>query len=147
MRNTILIAVICLAICGCTKNKFSTIPQLKYKSVNTNELSNGQIIQFKLSYSDAEGDLQDSIYVEKYGTNCPDSRFKQYYNMPNFPVVKNSEGEILVSYGYGVPNYPLIQSPQCPGKNDTCYFRFMIQDKAKNKSDTVNSETIVIIHN
>ncbi|MBL0358602.1 MAG: hypothetical protein IPP72_17840 [Chitinophagaceae bacterium] len=144
MRNTILIAVISLAIISCTKNKFETTPKLKYESVNTTQLSSGQIIQFKLSYTDAEGDLQDSIYVEKYGINCELSRFKAYYLMPEFPVVKNSEGDIIVSYGYGVSNYPLIQSPQCSGKNDTCYFLFMIQDKAKHKSDTVASETIII---
>ena len=147
MRNTILIAVICLVIISCNKNKFSTTPQIKFKSVNTKELRRGEIIQFKLSYTDSEGDLQDSLYVEKYGINCINSRYKAYYFLPDFPTVKNSEGEIIVSYGYGVSNYPLIQAPQCPGKNDTCFFRFMIQDKAKHKSDTVNSETIVIIRN
>lgn len=144
MRNTILIAVISLLIIGCSKNKFETTPKLEFKSVNTTELRSGQIIQFKIGYTDAEGDLQDSIYVEKYGINCANSRFVQYYKLPVFPSIKNSEGEILISYGYGVTNYPLIQSPQCSGQNDTCFFRFMIQDEMKNKSDTITSETIII---
>ncbi len=144
MRNTILFAVLCLLFIGCNKNKFSTTPQLKYKSVNTTKLFNGQIISFKLSFTDAEGDLQDSIYVEKVEPTCAASGFKSKYLIPAFPTTKNAEGEIEISYGYNVSNFPFIKSPQC-GRNDTCYFRFMLKDKAQNKSDTVNSETIIIV--
>src|SRR4051812_14371778 len=108
MRNSILIALISLAFASCTKDKFQTTPKLTYKSVNTTELRSGEILQFKLSYTDAEGDLQDSIYVEKHTLNCPASQFNQIYPLPDFPKVKNSEGEIIVSYGYNVSNYPLV---------------------------------------
>jgi hypothetical protein len=108
MRNTIVIAVISLLIISCTKNKFQSTPQLKYKSVNTKELHSGESIQFRLSYTDAEGDLQDSMYIEKVGINCTQSSYKEYWTLPAFPVVKNSEGEIIVSYTYGTSG-PYLQ--------------------------------------
>lgn len=145
MRNTILIAVISLAIAGCSKDKFSSTPQLTFKSVNTNELRRNESIQFKLGFTDLEGDLQDSIYVEKIAINCVASGYKTYYRLPAFPKVKNSEGEIMLSYTYGTggPFLP-IGEPFC-GDNDTCYFRFMLQDEAKNRSDTIQSDMIVLI--
>jgi hypothetical protein len=145
MRYTILISFISLLFISCNKDKFSTRPQLKYKSVNTNILSRGQIIIFSLSFTDAEGDLEDSIYVEKIEPTCPNSNFDAKYKIPVFPLSKNLQGDLEISYGYNVPNYPLILGPQCM-RNDTCFFRFVLKDKAQNKSDTVNSETIVIIN-
>ncbi len=145
MRNTIVIAVISLAIAGCGKSKFESTPKLQYKSVNTTELRSGQIIEFKLGYTDAEGDLQDTLYVEKVEPTCPASGFHENYQLPSFPTVKDSEGDIIVSYGYNVSNYPLILGPQC-SRNDTCYFRFAVSDKAKHKSDTVISEPIVLVY-
>jgi hypothetical protein len=143
MRYTILFASISLLIIGCTKNKFTTAPQLKYKSVNTTELHKGEIIVFKLSFTDGDGDLQDSIMVEKIEPTCTSSYFRQKYKLPLFPTTKDTEGEFEISFGYSVSNYPLLKAPQC-NRNDTCYFRFMLKDKAQNTSDTVKSETIII---
>jgi hypothetical protein len=41
--------------------------------------------------------------------------------------------------------YPLIKEPICPGQNDTCVFRFALNDKANNTSDTITSPQIVLI--
>jgi hypothetical protein len=144
MRNTIVIALIAFIFIGCKKDRFTTKPQLKFESVNTQVLDRGQILSFKLSYTDLEGDLQDSIYVEKVEPTCPQSGFSNIYRLPNFPTTRNAEGEIQVSFGYNVNNYPLIKAPQC-GRNDTCYFRFVLKDKAQNLSDTVKSDVFVII--
>ncbi len=146
MGKTLVITLMgCWLLAGCGKDKFNTVPHIEFKDVNTTELRPGQSIQFVLSYTDAEGDLVDSLYVEKITPNCAASAFKAYYRMPVFPEVKNSSGDILISYTYGLDGpFPAMQFPQCDGENDTCYFRFMLQDKAKNKSDTINSETIII---
>jgi hypothetical protein len=147
MRNTIITGLISLLIFGCKKDKFSTTPQLKYKSVSTKVLFPDQIITFKLSYTDAEGDLEDSLYVEKVVPRCSSSNFTQKYPLPRFPTGKNAEGEIEVAYAHGInllPDYPTIGAPIC-STNDTCFLRFMLKDKAQNKSDTVNSEMIVIV--
>lgn len=144
MRNTILFSIFFLFLISCNKDKYTTIPQLKYKSANKKVFSSGDIIRFTLSFTDAEGDLQDSLYVEKFEPKCVNSRFKQLYKLPTFPTGKNQAGEIIVTYGYNVASYPPILGPQC-NRNDTCVFKFVLKDKAKNKSDTATSETIVLI--
>ena len=144
MRNTILIALVSLVIFGCKKDSFSSTPSLKYKSVNINQLFPGEIIKFKLSFTDAEGDL-DSIYVEKINPTCAKSRTVDKFYLGDAITKLNSKSdELLVSFGYRVDGYPLIGEPKCDF-NDTCYFRFALLDKAKHKSDTVRSENIVIV--
>ncbi len=145
MRNTLVIAIIGFFFAGCGKDKFNTVPHLEFKRLNNTELRPGQSIQFFLSYTDAEGDLKDTLFVEKITPNCAASTFRQFYRMPDFPQVSNSSGDIIVSYTYGNSGpFPLIQTPQCDGENDTCFFRFVLQDKAGHKSDTVSSETFII---
>jgi len=146
MRYTVLISILIIILAGCNKNKYTTTPQLKYKSVNTKTLASGQLLTFTLSFTDAEGDLlaDSSLYVEKFEPKCVNSRFKQYYRIPTFPTGKNQSGDITVTYGYNVSGYPPILPPQC-SRNDTCFFKFVLRDAAKNKSDTAVSETIVII--
>jgi len=144
MRNTIVIALISLVFIGCGKDKFTTVPQLKYESVNTTVLDAGQIIQFKLSFTDAEGDV-DSLFIKKITPRCAATIFKDERSLPaDFKITNGKEGELLVSYGHRVSNYPAIGDPLC-AFNDTCTFRFVLKDKEKNLSDTMYSETIVII--
>ena len=145
MRNTILIALVSLIIFGCKKDTFSTTPSLKYKSVNTKILYPGQVIKFNLSFTDAEGDL-DSIYIQKIATNCAKSGTIERLQFSSDIVKLNSKSDnLLISYGYRVDSYVKIGEPQCQ-KSDTCYFRFALMDKAKHKSDTVNSETVIIYY-
>lgn len=146
MRKTILFSTLILLLAGCKKDKFTTAPQLKYKSVNTKVLAPGNVINFTLSFTDAEGDLTGTLYVEKFEPKCVNSNFHEIYNLPSFPAAKNQAGEIVVSYGYNVENYPPILPPQCLNRNDTCVFKFVLSDKANHISDTAVSETIVILH-
>lgn len=69
------------------------------------------------------------------------------YKMPdNFTSVKNLKGEIQICYSYGINlGCPGIIEPRCIGRNDSATYRFWIQDKAKNVSDTISSEEIVVI--
>lgn len=143
MRNTIIIAIISLLLIACKKDKFSTAPQIKYKSVNTTVLDKFQVLSFTLSFTDLEGDV-DSIYLEKVTPNCMGSNFKDSLRLPVFPSAKKQEGEIFVSYGYRADGYPSIQEPVC-AFNDTCYFRFSLKDSKGNRSDTTQSDNIVIL--
>ncbi|HEX8358413.1 MAG TPA: hypothetical protein VF610_13410, partial [Segetibacter sp.] len=100
-----------------------------------------------------EGDLQDSLWVEEVVRNCPSNPngtgggFKSKYKMPNFNAVKNFKGEIEICYFYGTgPDCPPIKDAgSCQGRNDSATFRFWIQDKAKNVSDTISSEEVVVL--
>lgn len=144
MRNTILIGLVCLFFLSCKKDTFSSTPQLTFKSVNTSQLQADQIIKFSLSFTDAEGDVIDTMYVEKVSLNCPAGNFSERDPIPAFPTSKNLKGDVLISYSNGVNNtgYTTVAS-RCDF-NDSCYFRFMMKDKANHKSDTVRSGIIVI---
>ena len=147
MPTKILVAVI--AICffaACSKDKYTTKPQLKYKSVNTRTLSRNQTLTFTLQVTDAEGDLQDSLWVQEIVKNCADGGGTVRYKMPEFTSVKDLKGDIEICYAYGINRgCPDIYEPKCPGKNDSATYKFWIQDKAKNVSDTVTSDQVVIL--
>ena len=144
MRYTILISIFLLFLfIGCKKNKFSTTPSLKFESVNTTQLRNQELIRFKLSFTDAEGDLTDSIFVQEVVPNCPASNIQGLFPLPVFPTTKDQQGDLDVTFGYNVSGYATI-SPQCAPENDTTTFRFALKDKAQHVSDTVSSPVIII---
>lgn len=144
MRYTILFSILLLAILtGCGKPKFSSTPSLKFTSVNTTELRSGQTLQFTLSFTDAEGDISDSIFTQKIVPGCAASEFAQGYSIPSFPASKDQKGDILISFGLNVNGIPQVIGPTC-NQNDTAIFKFYIRDLAKHISDTVSSPPIII---
>ncbi len=119
------------------------MPQLKFKNANTRQLHSGETLRMTLSFTDAEGDLTDSITVQKIVKPCRDrsnSSFTQRYKIPIFPTSKNQAGEIIVTYSY------IDINPICPARNDTAVFKFVLKDKAQNKSDTAVSDPIIIFN-
>jgi hypothetical protein len=144
MRYPIILSIFIFLLAGCNKDKFATVPQLKYEGVNTKILRSGEVITFTLSFTDAEGDLTDSMYVEQFEPRCVNSRLKRMYKIPVFPTTKNQQGEILVTFGYNVNGAIPLRTPQC-NRNDTATFRFVLKDLAQNKSDTVSSDPIIIV--
>lgn len=148
MNTKILVTLFILGVLsGCGKDKYTSKPQLTYKGVNTKELNRNQTLRFTLEVTDAEGDLQDSIWVEEVVRNCSVSGFKSQYKMPDFTAVKNFKGEIEVcySFGTGLECPPIVDPGRCQGRNDSAYFRFWVQDKEKNVSDTIKSEEVVVL--
>lgn len=129
---------------GCTKDKFTTAPQLKYKSANTTGLHRGEVLELTLSFTDAEGDLTDRIFIQKIITPCPSSPgggFKDSSNfIPQFPSGHNQSGDIIITYGYN------DLSPECSPRNDTAIFKFVLRDQAQHLSDTATSEPIIIFN-
>ena len=142
MRNAFLIATFLLFLLSCKKDKFTSAPQLKYKSVNTKELRRGETLQFTLTFTDAEGDLTDKIIIRKVIRPCRTSTggFIDSTQIPTFPTTRNQSGEIIVTYGYNAVN------PECAPRNDTAVFKFVLKDKAQNKSDTAVSDPIIIFN-
>ncbi len=148
MKAKLLIVLgIAFGLAACQKDKFNTVPTLTFEGVNTQELRPNEGIIFKFRFTDKEGDIQDSMFVQKVTKNCERSDFDALYPLPSdFPERRNSEGEIEVRYAYGSGFiYPPIAEPQCEGQNDTCVFRFALKDKAGNTSDTVSSPQIILI--
>src|SRR3954463_8583255 len=139
MSTKILLTIFALGVLlGCSKDKYTSKPQLTYKKENTKVLNRNQSITFTLEVTDAEGDIQDTIWVQEVVKNCSASGGTFTYLMPAFPATKNLSGEIQVCYSYGINlDCPAIKEPQCRNRNDSAVYRFWLKDKAKNVSDTV----------
>ena len=148
MRNTIIIAVISLMIIGCTKDKFTTKPQLKFKKVNKDVFATGDELIITLSFTDKEGDLPGKFFIQRVTPSClADTIFKDSTILPDFPVSPSLEGDIIVNYSVGTNNGHAGIMTLAPGEcnsSDTCFFKFVLADKAGNKSDTAVSSIIVI---
>src|SRR5687767_2774824 len=121
MRYPILFSIFTVFLLSCNKDKYTTVPQLKYESVNTKVLRQGEVITFTLTFTDAEGDLlsgDSALYVKKVDAKCAASNFDQYYKLPSdLPTSKDQSGELKVTYGYNASGYPPIVTPQCLNRN------------------------------
>lgn len=148
MKAKVLIAaLIAISFAACKKDKFTTKPQLEFKEVSPTVLQPNQSIIFTLHYTDREGDIQDSLFVQKVTQNCENSNFQQLYPIPSdVPKQSNAEGDIQVRYSYGIGlGYPPIKEPACISQDDTCVFRFVLKDVEGNTSDTISSSQIILI--
>lgn len=132
-------------LAACKKDKYTTKPQLTFKNVNTTRLDHNQTITFTFQVTDKEGDIQDSLWVQKVEPKCGGSNFTAKYKMPNFTATKSFNGEVSVCFAYGNNlGCPTLSGPSC-ARNDTATFRFWIKDKAGNRSDTASSPLIAIL--
>ncbi|MDB5191622.1 MAG: hypothetical protein JWQ96_1185 [Segetibacter sp.] len=134
-----------VVLAACNKDEYQSKPQLTVKSINTKTLSPNQTLRFTLEVTDAEGDIQDTIWVSEVVRNCSQSGFAAKYPVPTFTGTKNFKAEIDVCFSYcSQCECPIITGPRCLNRNDSAVFRFALKDKAGNISDTISSETVVI---
>ncbi len=133
---------------ACKKDTYTTKPQISIKSINSKILKQGDILLFQLNFTDAEGDIQDTLWVQKISRTCPGTagvQFTSKNRVPDFTPTSNLKGILEVGYAYNanVSGYSAIAG--CGNKNDTSYFKFWLKDKGKNVSDTISSENIVLL--
>lgn len=149
MKSKLLItAITCVSLAACNKDQFTTKPQLTFISVNKTEFVQGDLIEFTFEYTDKEGDIQNRFYVEEItrDENCPENNNAVNYAIPSeVPEEKQAKGTLRVRYIYNqFGEFPIYTGPKCQ-RNDTCYFRFALIDKANNSSDTIITPDVVFI--
>lgn len=146
MRNTIIIFIISLIAVSCGKEKYTSAPQIKYKSVSPNTVSRGVIIGspeipvITLNITDAEGDLgfktgKDTSYI--YIKNLLINRLDSFV-LPDIQSVatKNFQADIRIN------TFDILRgsSPPRPrGKADTIYYQIYVVDFKKNKSNVITT--------
>lgn len=146
MRNTIIIFFISFIAVSCGKDKYTTTPQIKYKSVNPNVLRsnipNGQqtVPQLTIELTDSEGDLgftsgKDTafVYIRSIINSLPDIQVDSFI-MPDLKSVstKNFQAEMLITPPFKRSTLP---SP----KTDTLTYEIYVKDFAKNKSNVITT--------
>ena len=149
MRNTLLIMIISVGFVSCGKDKYTTNPQIKYKSVYPNALRSNiptgqQVIpKVTIEVTDREGDLgitdKDTAFV--YITSIingqpeilPDS-----FPLPDIESIlsKNFQADILITP-------PFKRSTRPSPKTDTLTYEIYVKDFAKNKSNVITTEDAV----
>src|SRR5690349_23477997 len=61
----IRIIAICVLMASCSKDKYTTKPQLELQSVNGDIFPSQSTLNFKFNVTDKEGDIQDTLWVQK----------------------------------------------------------------------------------
>jgi hypothetical protein len=143
--------LITVLLLSCNKDKFQTKPQLRIKSISPETVPFNSGIQFRIEFTDKEGDVQDSLLVKKVRLNkrvVPTNLDSFWTQIPDFPNAQ--KGDIVVSLSYQ-SIISAINPPDIPGSNppvkepDTLVLKFLAKDNAGNKSDTLTTQQIIVI--
>lgn len=142
----LLAALIMLGCITCSKDSFNTIPGLRFESVNADVFPRQSVITFKLECTDKEGDVVDTIWIQRISrVSACEATVNLYdsFPIPNFSPPKNVKAEFDFVFNYPGPPGPNLNA--CSQHDDTSYFRFWMHDKAQHVSDTVQSPNIVFL--
>ena len=135
---------------SCSKDSFETRPQLKYKTASSDIVPMNSDLRVELSYTDKEGDL-DSVYVVRDRLNFKSpgvvDPILNFGIPPDFQ--NDTKGDVVLTLSYQTHltvNMNPISIPGTGGQKepDTVNMRFVLLDKAKNSSDTVNKVFVII---
>jgi hypothetical protein len=148
MKQLIILGLGALIFTACDKDKFQTQPQLKIESLNYDFVPKNESLRVTLSFTDKEGDVDDTLYVVRTRLNQRGPYSDQTpfdYKIPSFPDQQNGEIELNMSYGLDLTvNLPSIFVPGTTDREpDTMALKFVLLDKGKNASDTAIANVIV----
>jgi len=146
MRTTIALAILLTGMISCKKDKFNTVPEIAFKSINPNvELRSnsnplsGPVLTIKLT--DAEGDFgrqNDTTISYVYVKNVSFAPFKlDSFAFPDLSGLNKKNLNVDVS----VRIRSVINSPNPPviPHTDTMYFEVYVKDFANNKSNVIRT--------
>jgi hypothetical protein len=152
IKNSIISAVLLLGaglltFTSCSKDKYTSKPQLKFKKASSYDVERGGIIELFVEFTDKEGDISDSIWIRSQTTDCTESNFEQSYKIGDFPASSNFKGEFKFTFENGTNNLqlPIFTSGRCFGRRDTTTIYFWVRDKKGNVSDTISTDKPLIL--
>lgn len=149
----LLLLVSSVIFWACKKDKYATKPKIEMKSVDVREVttSNGNctLIDIDFNVLDKEGDVTDSIFIQKKDAAiafpCPGNTFDNLnYAIPSYPSGTQKVRFLVKFSTKQVDGYAGISGPFCSPRKDTSVFKFWVKDKAGNISDTVTTNPVVI---
>ncbi|HMJ47440.1 MAG TPA: hypothetical protein VK498_08925 [Ferruginibacter sp.] len=152
MRIIIVIALLTVSFMGCKKDKFDTVPQIKYKSISPNVFPRSNVNSkegpvLTINVKDAEGDFgfktgTDTSYV--YVKNITIAPFR--IDSLKFPDLANAKRSNLDA-DVNVLIRSVLASSNRPNRpfTDTLYFEVYVKDFAKNKSNVITAGPVFYI--
>lgn len=148
IRILVPIAFVIAISTACNKDKYQTKPSIEVVDESSVVPRDGQIF-VRLKYTDKEGDVaRDSIWYLAELLNVrrpvgPREYIPVKEPLPDFPD-KNS-GEIELRLDHFLYYKEIADNNPDHDKNDTIRIRFVLQDRAGNRSDTAISGSIVLL--
>jgi hypothetical protein len=150
MRYSLILATVILVFAACRKDKFTTEPQISYRSINPNVVSLNlpfqQMPVLTLKITDAEGDLgftatdTSKIFIKNLVTGKIDSTLR----FPDLTGVTKSNFQADVQITIDGPI--LLEGSTRPSpKTDTIFYEIYIKDFGKNKSNVIKTNDPVFI--
>jgi hypothetical protein len=150
MRYTLILTIAILVFTACKKDKYTTAPQISYKSLEPNAVFTNLPFQplpvLTIDVTDAEGDLgltatdTARIFIKNLLTGRIDSSM----TLPNLSgaALRNFKGDVSINITGGV----LLEGTTRPRpKTDTLFYEIYIKDFAKNKSNTIKTNDPLFI--
>ena len=149
LKAFLMAGIIALAAAGCSKDKYTTKPQLKFKEVNGYEFRLGETMRIELELTDKEGDVLDSLCIIRNVKNfAPLPADTLYYTLPQDAVTtSNFKANVTLCFTINRINgeCPTYNTRSNPQPRDTTSFKFFIKDKAKNVSDTAFVDKPIVL--
>ncbi len=154
MRYILIFAVIALGFLSCNKDKFTTVPQIKFKTISpdtwySNNFDPSQGPMLTINLTDDEGDFGfkdnfDTSYV--YVKNIKVPPFK--IDSLKFPVLTAISGSRL-NVDLEVNLRSVLATTYTSGRprpyTDTLQFEVYVKDFAKNKSNVLSVGPVYFI--
>lgn len=137
-----LVALGCGWLAACNKDKFTTKPQVKIRSIAPSVVQNGNIINLAGSYTDSEGDIDTVFVVYKWYNNTTATFTDTLERFPfgSLGVPSNTrQAELELLYEYNTQNTGL-RILSGVSRDTTATLGLILKDKAGNRSDYVESE-------
>ena len=147
MKYSLLLATVIASIfiAACNKDKYTTAPQVKAKTIKPGTVIKGQIITFTSSFTDDEGDVQDSVIVvfKRFNGAAIFSvdTFRLKLNPGNIPQAR--QGDIIVKFSYG-ENPPGFIPLNLQTVDREAAFGLIISDNAGHRSNYAESDKILL---
>jgi hypothetical protein len=146
MKTKIFFGVfVLLFFAGCDKDNYNTVPTISLESTSNKVVPFNGSFRVELRVTDKEGDISDTIYMKKIRKNQRTTttiRDSLAFKIPEGPETRN--GFVTLDLLYENHLKAAI-NPGSPVQNDTLTIQLTVRDKAKNKSEPLNIDNVVII--
>lgn len=147
MQKTMLVLLLATGLMACNKDKFQTVPQIQFLSLNptewsraNNNLNAGPRLSIRLT--DAEGDFGGSGNLRSYiylrDTASSINRIDSFA-FPDIPVTNQKNMDIELDFRM----IDVLRPASITGF-DTFYFQVYVKDFANNKSNVLAVPPIVL---
>ena len=145
MQRLLIITFLLFATLACSKDKFTSQPQVTVKSIQPSIVTNGSVIRLLASYTDEEGDI-DSVYIvyKWYNGNTPtliDTLMRFPTSRLGIPA-QLRKSDIAVEFEYNTYNQQSLLTLPGVSRDTSATLGLLLIDKTKKRSNYSESTKI-----